>query len=282
MGTFETSDGVKIDYFTRGSGPPLYACQGGPANLADTLARSLAALEDSFTLVFHDYRGSGRSANAPPETYSFERMADDLDELRRHLGHGPVPVLAHSMGGFMALNYALRHPEGCAQLVLVGATPTGSPTKILVPALRALGVGRTARVLALGLWYLVAWSWRRESSARQTARYAIMATTQEGIPEVRQRVKDAMAGLPAPNDNVPHLERLFTRTDLTPRLPEITCPVLVLYGTRDAAMAAGARLVTAGLPSARTVVLPDIGHEPFIEGPAKAFAAVREFLSAAQ
>ena len=279
MGTFETSDGVKIDYTVRGTGPVVYACQGGPANISDTLARSLAPLEDSFTLVFHDYRGSGRSANAPPDTYTFERIADDLDELRGHLGHGAVPVLAHSMGGFVALNYALRHPDRCVGLVLVGTTPTGNPTKIAVPALRALGAARTAKVFGLAIWYLLAWSWRSESTARQKARYAIMATTQEGVPAVRQRVEEAMAGLPAPNDNVPHLERLFGRTDLTARLSEVKCPALVLYGDRDAVMVAGGRLLAAGLPHASAAVLPRVGHEPFLEDPGAAFAAVRNFLS---
>lgn len=278
MGTFETSDGVKIDYTVRGSGPVLHACQGGPANISDTLARSLAPLEDTFTLVFHDYRGSGRSANAPPDTYNFERIADDLDELRRHLGHGAVPVLAHSMGGFVALNYALRHPDGCAKLVLVGTTPTGNPAKIALPALRALGPARTAKVLALAIRYLLAWSWRPESAARQKARYAIMATTQEGVPAVRKRVEEAMAGLPAPNDNVPHLERLFGRTDLTDRLHEISCPALVLYGNRDAVMAAGGRLLGSGVSKASVVVLPRVGHEPFLEDPDAAFPAVRSFL----
>lgn len=279
MGTIETSDGVKIEYTVRGSGPVLYACQGGPANISDTLARSLAPLEDSFTLVFHDYRGSGRSANAPPETYTFERIADDLDELRRHLGHGAVPVLAHSMGGFVALNYALRHPEACTGLVLVGTTPTGNPGKIAVPALRALGPARTAKVLARAIRYLLAWSWRSESTARQKARYAIMATTQEGLPAVRRRVEEAMAGLPAPNDNVAHLERLFGRTDLTARLSEIECPALVLYGDRDAVMVPGGRLLAEGLPQASSMVLSRVGHEPFLEDPDAAFAAVRDFLS---
>lgn len=279
MGTFETSDGVRLDYTIRGSGPVLYACQGGPANISDTLARSLAPLEDSFTLVLHDYRGSGRSANAPAATYTFERIADDVDELRRHLGHPTVPVLAHSMGGFVALNYAVRHPEGCAGLVLVGTTPTGSPAKIAIPAFKALGPARTAKVFALAARYLLAWSWRSESVARQKARYAIMATTQEGVPAVRKRVEEAMAGLPAPNDNVPHLEALFGRTDLTNRLSEVRCPVLVIYGERDAVMAPGARLLELGLPKASVVVLPRVGHEPFIEDPGKAFPAVRSFLA---
>jgi pimeloyl-ACP methyl ester carboxylesterase len=66
--------------------------------VCDTLVRGLPRLGSAFTLVFHDYRGSGQSGTAPRETYTFGRLADDLDELRRHLRLGPVPVLAHSMG----------------------------------------------------------------------------------------------------------------------------------------------------------------------------------------
>ena len=279
MGTFLTSDGVQIDYFTRGAGPPLLACQGGPANISDTLATALAPLEDTRTIIYHDYRGSGRSGAAPPETYTFEQLADDLDELRRHLGYATAPVLAHSMGGFVALNYALRHPEGCAGLVLVGTTPTGDPRRIAVPALRALGPTRLVKLAARAGWYLSAWAWRAESPGRQQARYAIMATTQEGLPDTRARVREAMAGLPAPNDNVPQLERLFGRTDLTSQLSRITCPVLVLYGDLDAVMAAGGQLLHAELAKASRVILPRVGHEPFLEAPEKTFPAVKEFLA---
>lgn len=257
----------------------LFACQGGPANISDTLAATLAPLQASHTIVYHDYRGSGRSAAAPADTYTFERLADDLDELRVHLGYGTLPVLAHSMGGFIALNYAIRHPRECAALVLVGTTPTGDARKLGGPALRALGPARVAKVAVRALWYLLAWSWRPESVARQSARYAIMATTQEGVPAVRARVKEAMRGLPAPNDNVAHLERLFGCTDLTDRLAGIDCPVLVLYGDRDAVMAGGGALLREGLPRSSCVVLPHVGHEPFLEAPELAFPPVEQFLA---
>jgi proline iminopeptidase len=256
----------------------MLACQGGPANISDTLAAALRPLEDSRTIVYHDYRGSGRSATAPPDTYTFERLADDLEELRRHLGYGPVPVLAHSMGGFIGLNYALRHPEGCSGLILVGTTPTGDPRKIVGPALRALGPARVAKLAARAGWYLGAWSWRAEGPRRRRARYAIMATTQEGLASTRALVKEALAGLPAPNDNVGSLEGLFSRTDLTAELSRITCPALVLYGDRDAVMAAGGQLLQAHLPRATRVVLPRVGHEPFIEAPDRAFPTVRGFV----
>jgi proline iminopeptidase len=279
---FETSDNVRLRYHVRGTGPPLLACQGGPANISETLADVLVPLEGTYTLLYHDYRGSGRSGVAPSATYTYERIADDLDELRVHLGYARVGVLAHSMGGFIGLNYALRHPEACAGLVLVGTTPTGDPGKIALPALRALGPARTAKTLAVAVWYVAAWSWRSESKDKQAARYAAVAVTQEGIPAVRDKVKAAMAGLPAPNDNVPHLERMFARTDLTGRLHEIHCPVLVLHGQRDALMVAGAQMLMQGLTDACRVRLPDVGHEPFIEDPDAAFPPVLEFLATLQ
>jgi proline iminopeptidase len=245
------------------------------------LADALVPLEDAYTVVYHDYRGSGRSEVAERATYTYERIADDLDELRVHLGYERVGLLAHSMGGFIGLNYGLRHPEGCAGMVLVGTTPTGNPGKIAIPALRALGPTRTAKVLALAAWYAAAWSWRSESKDKLAARYAAMAVTQEGISAVRDKVK-AATGRPFPNDNVPQLERMFARTDLTGRLHEIRCRALVLYGQRDAVMVAGGQMLMQGLTNARRVCLPDVGHEPFIEDPNAAFPPVREFLATLQ
>jgi pimeloyl-ACP methyl ester carboxylesterase len=279
---FETSDKVRLRYHVRGTGPPLLACHGGPANISDTLADALVPLEDAYTLVYHDYRGSGSSEVAPSATYTYERIADDLDELRVHLGYERVGLLAHSMGGFIGLNYGLRHPETSAGMVLVGTTPTGIPGKIALPALRAIGPTRTAKVLALAAWYVAAWSWRTESKHKLRARYAAMAVTQEGIPAVRDQVKAAMAGLPFRNDNVPHLERMFARTDLTGRLHEIRCPALVLYGRRDAVMVAGGQMLIQGLSNARGICLPHVGHEPFIEDPDAAFPPVLEFLATLQ
>jgi proline iminopeptidase len=276
---FDASDGTRLSYDVRGSGPPVLVCHGGPANVFETLAASLRPLEDCCTLVYHDYRGSGRSATAPKATYTFEQIADDLNDLRVHLSYRAVVVLAHSMGGFIALNDALRHPQHCLGMVLVGTTPTMKPAKIVGPTLRALGPARTAKSLALASWYVIAWSWRRESRYKLAARYAATTVLQEGVPSVRARVR-ALSGPPVINDNVPQLERVLARTDLTGRLGEIQCSVLILYGSRDAMMVAGGQMLEHGLRSARAVFLLSVGHEPFIEDPSAALSAVREFLEA--
>jgi pimeloyl-ACP methyl ester carboxylesterase len=280
MATFVTSDGVELRYEERGDGPSVFVCHGGPNNICDTLIADLAPLERACKLVFHDYRGSGRSASAPPETYTFERLADDLDELRRHLGHDPVAVLAHSMGGFVALHFALRHPDACRRLALVSVTPCGAAKPMALPTLRALGATRTLKALLAGIEFVVLWSWRKPSARRTQAMYAPMSVTQEARPELRAMVAAAHPELPVDNDNAPTLTKAFSSFDLRDRLRQIRCPTLVLYGSRDSVMAAGGQALEAGLTDPEVHVLPDVGHEPFLEEPGATFDALRTFLTA--
>jgi pimeloyl-ACP methyl ester carboxylesterase len=278
--TFTTSDGVEIRYEVRGSsGPVVFGCQGGPNNICDTLMKDLAPLESSCTFVFHDYRGSGKSAEAPADSYRFERLADDLDELRQHLGYDKVGVLAHSMGGFIALNFALRHPEHCERLALIGTTPCGKSGPMLVPTIKALGPARAARALALLGRFLVLFSWRRSSPAKTEALYAPMSVTQEPRRELRALVKNAHPEMGVKNFNSDDLMKAVGSVDLRNDLSRIKCPVLVLYGSRDSVMVAGGQMLTAGISQADVHVLPEIGHEPFIECPDAAVAIVRPFLT---
>jgi len=115
-----TRDGVELHYERHGRGPRVYALHGGPANDYRYLAEDLAPLAADFELVFCDYRGSGRSGPAPDTTYRLATLADDLDQLRAVLGDDRIVVLGHSMGGYVALSYALQHPDRLGRLALVG------------------------------------------------------------------------------------------------------------------------------------------------------------------
>ena len=280
MSVFATSDGTEIRYEVRGNGWPVAVCHGGPNNISNTLMRDLAPLEDSYALIFHDYRGGGGSAAAPAATYRFDRFGDDLDELRAHLGHESMSVVAHSMGGFVALQYALRHPETCRRLALIATTPCGVARRMAIPVLQALGPLRTAKAMVLAARFVGLWSWRRQSRERTTAMYAPMNVTQEARPELRAKVAAAHPELPVDNDNAPHLLKAMSALDLRDQLDNIHCPALVLYGSRDAASVVGGQMLASGLPNARVRILPDVGHEVFIEAPAETFETLRGFLGA--
>src|SRR5215471_21716538 len=113
MESFVTTDGVAIAFERRGEGPRLYVSHGGPANDHRYIADDLDTLTERFEFVFWDYRGSGASDNADSTSYTLDRFARDLDELRRHLEDDSIIVLGHSMGGFVALAFALDFPRRC-------------------------------------------------------------------------------------------------------------------------------------------------------------------------
>jgi pimeloyl-ACP methyl ester carboxylesterase len=278
MAMFTTSDGADIRYELRGDGPAVVVCHGGPNNICDTIMRDIAPLSDSYELVFHDYRGSGGSASAPTDSYTFDRLADDIDELVDHLEHPSVSVVAHSMGGLVALHYALRHPYRCHRLALVATTPCGVGRTMAIPLLRALGPLRTAKALALAVRYAAGWSWRPPSQERTKAMYAPWSVTQEPRLELRATVAGAHPELPVDNDNAPHLMKAMGALDLRGQLGNIRSPALVLYGSRDAAMVAGGRMLASGLPNADLRVLSDVGHEVFVEAPTETFDALLRFL----
>jgi pimeloyl-ACP methyl ester carboxylesterase len=113
----------------------------------------------------------------------------------------------------------------------------------------------------------LACSWRRPC-----ARSGGRASRAEEI------AREEALGLPRQNDNVVPLQRLFSSLDFTSRLPMITCPVLVVYGDRDAMADSAAKLFRDALPNLEVVALAGIGHDPFFEGPDAALGAVHSFL----
>jgi pimeloyl-ACP methyl ester carboxylesterase len=277
-GTLAAADGTPLHFEARGSGPPLYVCHGGPEATYSYLANALEPLAQRFTLVYHDYRGCGRSGRAAPESYCFAQLADDLDALRAHLGHERVVVLAHSLGGFVALHYALRHGPRLQGLVLVATTPTGSAGRLWWPALRALGPRRAVRLGAAAAGYALGWAWRPGHPGSRRARYRVLALLQEGREDRREAVQAAEHAAAVASDNAPYLEAEAYRTDLTPDLGHIRCPVLAVCGSRDAVFCAALALYRRHLPSSAVVVLPGVGHHPALEEPEAFLEAVDGFL----
>lgn len=107
--------------------PLLVILHGGPGASETGLFRSFnASLEESYTVVYWDQRGAGRSYNRsiPPESMTIDRFVADLDELVETLiarfGGRRVVLLGHSWGSLVGVLYASRHPAKVAAYVGVG------------------------------------------------------------------------------------------------------------------------------------------------------------------
>ncbi|MFF0515153.1 alpha/beta fold hydrolase [Streptomyces sp. NPDC004250] len=123
MSTFTAYDGTELAYHVRGRGAPLVVLPGGPMRASSYLG-DLGGLTAHRRLVLLDLRGTGDSAvPADPSTYRCDRLVDDVEALRVHLGLESMDVLAHSAGGSLAMLHAARHPASVQRLALITATP---------------------------------------------------------------------------------------------------------------------------------------------------------------
>lgn len=139
--------------------PTVVAVHGVTAN--HQAFRALAAALPGVRLVAPDLRGRGRSADLPGP-YGMPRHADDVAAAAAHLGVTRAVVVGHSMGGFVAVVLAHRHPDLVERLVLVdgglplplppGLDPDAAMQAVLGPAAKRLAMVFADRAAYRGFW----------------------------------------------------------------------------------------------------------------------------------
>lgn len=118
-------DPVDLYYKEYGDGPPLVILHGllGAGGNWHTLSRSVFG--ERFTVYAADLRNHGRSPHH--ERFDFPAMVADLEHFFEARGLKESAVLGHSMGGKVAMHFALSHPRGVSQLVVVDIAPKAYP-----------------------------------------------------------------------------------------------------------------------------------------------------------
>lgn len=118
---FMTSDSVKIRFKVAGQGEPCLYIHGGPGQGFDSFELMKGQnLEDSLTMIYFDQRGSGSSGKAAD--YHMDKMMSDIEGLRKNLGIEKFFLLAHSFGGIIATEYALRYPQHVKGVIMANVT----------------------------------------------------------------------------------------------------------------------------------------------------------------
>lgn len=280
MSFFASYDGTKLAYTEVGDGPRLICLPGGPGRAAAYL-EDLGGLSADRTLVLLDARATGHSeVPADPSTLRFDRLADDVEALREHLGLETADVLAHSAGAIVAQVWAARHPDRVGRLVLV------TPSDMLQGGDRAdVPDIRTARKDEP--WYAdAAEAAEALSSAPPAQQQALVRATRpffygrwdertqaHAASADRQSSKRAVLGFAAGIEEV-------DRQEIVADLAAVQAAVLVLGGELDAMTGVESVGVVAGsFMRSRPVVLPGAGHFPWVDEPAAFADAVRSFLA---
>jgi len=261
--------GTTLYYEVHGEGLPCLVMHGGLGLDHHYLTPGLDPLGDVLQLVYYDHRGNGASGRPPRETLTHAQLADDAAALASHLGHDRVAVLGFSYGGFLALEFALRHPDRLGHLLLMGTAP-------------AFGYGDGVRANARRMGANDAQLALLASDAEPASDEALGREVRElwplyfhaYRPEYAHLLDDVVFSV---QGQPPEAET--AAYDVTGRLGEIAAPTLLLAGRSDfICPPSQADLLRRGIPGAELAMFERSGHLPYVEEPEATFAAVRAWL----
>jgi len=112
-------NGLKMYYEIRGHGEPLLLVHGGVVGIA-TFGANVDALAKNRKVIAVELQGHGHTADIE-RPLSFEALADDIFDLLKQLNLQKADIAGYSLGGGVALQVVLRHPEVVRKLVVVSA-----------------------------------------------------------------------------------------------------------------------------------------------------------------
>ena len=272
-------NGIQLFVVSEGTGVPVVVVHGAAAlghyytrPLMDSLARE-------FQVIGYDQRGCGRSSDLPMHEITADAHLADLEGLRRVLGLERLNLVAHSLGAYLALLYAARHPETTGSLVLAATAPPFIPEMME----------------AFGL------AFRQRRTPEDVARLSQLRRSEGIKTREPSAMEEYLRILYLPffkdRDNASRLNLSFTKAsarhvveaedaiipqvlEMKPgdRLREITCPTLVVHASLDAIPQAFAVLLAEQIPGAELAILDDASHFAFLEDPTKFNDAVIPFL----
>ncbi len=245
----------------RGTGPPVVFSHG---TLMDRtmFAPQLAALSEDYRTIAYDSRARTDHYRT---TYDLDDLADDCAALMDFHGIDSAVLAGMSMGGFMGLRFALRHPDRLDALVLIDsmATPhTDDERDTYRGFIDRLREDETVSEELAGLT-------------------APLLFGETSMAERRDLVDSWVARWQTypPEAVVNEMGSWLDREGVAGRLDEIDVPTLIVHGAEDASIEPERAVPMAeALPNGRMERIPDAGHSSNLENPEAVNAELRGFL----
>jgi pimeloyl-ACP methyl ester carboxylesterase len=256
-----------------GSGHPVLLLHGQPGNKA-SWAPLIDTLATDFRVLVPDRPGYGDTVG---EATGMAANADVMAEFLRGRGAAPATVVGHSWSGGVAVLLALRHPDTVRSLVLVGAVGTGDSVNRLDRLMVVPGIGDLLTVAALtGIGVIRPWI-RLGLSRIGRKGTGSPAGRGRGPETTAAKVRSYLAAA-LPNEKMPggwrgawgrdrrtflHEQRalLAELPAVTAALTQVAVPTTVVAGMWDVVVPPrAARSLTAAIPGAELVAIPDTGH----------------------
>ncbi len=253
---------VELSYERAGSGPPLLAIMGMSGSSLSWGEPFLGSLRESFEVIAYDHRGVGESSRMEGP-FTIADLARDAAGLLDALELDSAHVLGISMGGMVAQELALAHPERMLTLAL-GCTYCGGPGSSLAsPAVaqrlvESLRSGDRAVALRTGWEICISPRFRNDPELYDAH-----------VAQVLQR--------PVARTVIMAQMQAIATHDTSARLPALRLPTLIVHGSADDLIPVqNAHVIAGHMPRACLEILDGAGHLFFWEEPLRCAELVRD------
>lgn len=271
-----TAYGIDTFFLEAGEGPPVVLLHGLGATNASMLP-TMHDLAADHRVIAPDLPGFGDSAK-PVRAYHARFFSRWLVSLLDELGIERAHLVGNSMGGRIAIEVGLSHPDRVERLALFAPAVAFRRLRQFVPLVRLLRPELAAVPMVVPRSTVIGALEQMFSRGDRLQQAWYHAATDEFLRVFSSR-RGRIAFFSAAREI--YLDHPFGERGFWSRLRGLSRPALFVWGDRDPLVPARfARHVEAGVPGARSVVLPDCGHVPQFEHPALTHGLVRDFFGA--
>jgi proline iminopeptidase len=277
---FVENEGAKLFCRSFGEGKPLIVLHGGPGLSQDYLLPQMTELAKTHQVIFYDQRGCGNSEGViSDQTITLPQYVRDLDAIGKACGFESFSLLGHSWGGFLAMKYAIAHPDQVEKLILSNSMPADSDDlslflhewiKRMSPYMEKIGAIKSSEAFQEGdpqtfeNYYLI--TFRTYCFKPECADLLHLKPTKSAA--VQGQLVQALFN-----------QELFQKPyDIKPEISQLKIPTLVIHGDFDPIPAETAEHLHKNIPHSQFVLLKDCGHFPYVETPKPYFKAIHDFL----
>ena len=254
---------TKLFYQEHGSGSETLVFSHGLLWSHKMFAVQVAELSKEYRVIAYDHRGQGSSEVGGP--YDMDTVAADAAELIRSLVGGPVHFIGLSMGGFVGMRLAARHPELVKSLILLETSANAEPLENL-PQYKLLNglvrwVGVIPPIASKVMKIMFAKSWLADPAQVNSIRHW------------KKELASNKKSITGP------VEGVIYRKGVEEELAKISCPTLVIVGDEDVATTPQkAAFIHQGIAGSKLETISGAGHSSCIEKPEEVNRLLKDWL----